>query len=430
MDDRRLAPIPARDRDTVGTWWFLVATAVLLVNDHVLKYRHPGWVTGKLSDVAGPVVVAALAATVVGRRPAVALTALAFTVVKTVPGVAELVAPILGGVTRRDPSDVVGLVGLVPLWFGSRRSERSTATATTTAVASSPSRRATAGRRRVLATCAPVVAVVALTATSQPNPPEVRTLATDGATVYAEMGVRGSYAATDVSWAASTDGGRTWEPTRTPTVAALAAMVRSETEVCRPDGSCLSARGATVDEHGGDGSWRSTFQLSRDQADVLAYRRFGSGAPVDELFTGVLVAPLADGEVVLVAASDQGVLRRSGTAWERVAVLGAVPTPTSGATWPLDLAGVALLASAPVSFLALSIRALLRGGGGGRVIGSVAGAVLVGLAIWSVGAAVWLAGTVTAQHPVLLAAALFVVAAAVVAVPLGFVKAISRDIAP
>lgn len=428
MDDRRIAPGLRRWHETVGTWWFLAAATVLLVNDQVLKHRHPGWITGKVSDVVGPVVVAALAAVVVGRRPAVALTALAFTALKTVPGAAELVAPVLGGVTRRDPTDLVGLVGLVPLWFGPRPAHRAPP-AQLAPPALRPAVPAATWRRRVLPVVGPVVAVVALTATSRTNPPEVRSLATDGATVYAEVGVRGSYAATDVSWAASTDGGRTWEPTAAPTPTDLAAMVRSDTEACRSDGSCLSVRGATVDEHGGDGSWRTTFRFSDDQADVLVYRRFGSGTPIDELFTGVLVAPLADGEVALVAASDQGVLRRTDTAWEQIAVLGATPTPTSGATWPLDLAGVALLASAPISFVALSVRALTRGGGGARVLGSIAGAVLVGLAIWSVGVGAWFVGTFTAQHPVLLAGVLFVLAAAVVVVPLGFVKAIGRDLA-
>lgn len=42
------------------------ATALLIVNDHLLKAAYPGWVTGKLSDVAGlvmapPVVAVALA---------------------------------------------------------------------------------------------------------------------------------------------------------------------------------------------------------------------------------------------------------------------------------------------------------------------------------------------------------------------------------
>jgi len=52
----------------------------------------------------------------------------------------------------------------------------------------------------------------------------------------------------------------------------------------------------------------------------------------------------------------------------------------------------------------------------------------VGLAIWSVGVGIWFAGTFTAQHPVLLAGSVFVIAAAVVVVPLAFVKTISRDV--
>ena len=43
----------------------LAAIACFLINDHVLKPSHPGWMTGKLSDVAGliffPVLIAAVA---------------------------------------------------------------------------------------------------------------------------------------------------------------------------------------------------------------------------------------------------------------------------------------------------------------------------------------------------------------------------------
>ncbi len=77
----------------------LAAVALLLVNDHLLKARWPGWVTGKLSDVAGMVffplllfAVAAGAARIARRSGgdsrallvgcAVA-TALAFAAVKT-----------------------------------------------------------------------------------------------------------------------------------------------------------------------------------------------------------------------------------------------------------------------------------------------------------------------------------------------------------
>jgi hypothetical protein len=32
---------------------FALALVVLVLNDHVLKTAYPGWITGKLSDVAG-----------------------------------------------------------------------------------------------------------------------------------------------------------------------------------------------------------------------------------------------------------------------------------------------------------------------------------------------------------------------------------------
>src|SRR5918995_4450814 len=43
---------------------FVLALVVLVLNDHVLKQAWPGWVTGKLSDVAGLVVAPLLLAAV------------------------------------------------------------------------------------------------------------------------------------------------------------------------------------------------------------------------------------------------------------------------------------------------------------------------------------------------------------------------------
>ena len=40
------------------TWPFVLALAVLLVNDALLKQAYPGFITGKLSDFAGFAVVA------------------------------------------------------------------------------------------------------------------------------------------------------------------------------------------------------------------------------------------------------------------------------------------------------------------------------------------------------------------------------------
>jgi hypothetical protein len=46
----------------------LVAVFVLLLNDHLFKQVWPGFVTGKLSDVAGLVVAPPLVALVLARR--------------------------------------------------------------------------------------------------------------------------------------------------------------------------------------------------------------------------------------------------------------------------------------------------------------------------------------------------------------------------
>jgi hypothetical protein len=86
----------------------LLAVAVLLVNDWVLKRQFRGsFVTGKLSDVAGlifaPVVLSALIGLVL-RKPLThrrlilccAATALGFAVVKLYPPVGDIVAHLIG----------------------------------------------------------------------------------------------------------------------------------------------------------------------------------------------------------------------------------------------------------------------------------------------------------------------------------------------
>lgn len=84
--------------------WALAAIAVMLANDHWLRHAHPGWVSGKLSDVAGLVFFPALlhdvslwlapppSGAVERRRLVVAslLTALVFAAVKTLHGPADL----------------------------------------------------------------------------------------------------------------------------------------------------------------------------------------------------------------------------------------------------------------------------------------------------------------------------------------------------
>lgn len=142
----------------------LAAIGLLVANDHVLKALAPGLLTGKLSDVAGlaffPLLLVGLwevGLAVAGRwsRPsrqalvaAVAVTALAFVLVKTTGAGADLYGWTLGGLQWvpgaaidalrggpvdqispagivRDPSDLVALAALaIPVAIGHDRWSR------------------------------------------------------------------------------------------------------------------------------------------------------------------------------------------------------------------------------------------------------------------------------------------------------------------
>ena len=100
---RAYAPIMMRWRVLVSPV-FTGAVAVLAVNDHVLKHQWLGFVTGKLSDIAGLAVIAILLTILVRPAPAIALTAAGFIALKAVPGVNVFAALVLGGVTLADRS--------------------------------------------------------------------------------------------------------------------------------------------------------------------------------------------------------------------------------------------------------------------------------------------------------------------------------------
>ena len=102
----------------------VAAAALLALNDHVLKGAGlvPGWLTGKLSDVAGlfffPVLLFALVAAVRPARGAAArvrraallaaLTATVFTAIKVLPLANAVASAVLGPVVP-DPSDLLAL---------------------------------------------------------------------------------------------------------------------------------------------------------------------------------------------------------------------------------------------------------------------------------------------------------------------------------
>ena len=122
----------------------LVAIAVLLVNDHLLKGSAPGILTGVLSDIAGlmffPLAIVAVLEHLRGRRfvvpsrspvlVAVALTAVAFGAINTSMGADRLYEQAQGWlrlgwrpvVNVADTRDLLALPALiVPLFLGLRR---------------------------------------------------------------------------------------------------------------------------------------------------------------------------------------------------------------------------------------------------------------------------------------------------------------------
>jgi hypothetical protein len=148
---------------------FLVAVAVLLLNDWVLKVAFENWVTGKLSDVAGLAAFSMFAAVVFARhlRTVFFATAVGFLLWKSPlsDGVLEAwnaVGPWpLGRV--KDYSDLLALGVLVPTYRHMRQMQE----LCRPRYASLP--------RRVAAAAAGLVGIMAFTATSVRRPTPIET---------------------------------------------------------------------------------------------------------------------------------------------------------------------------------------------------------------------------------------------------------------
>ncbi|WP_157521691.1 hypothetical protein [Herbidospora cretacea] len=104
----------------------VAALVVLVVNDHVLKQAWPGLVTGKLSDVAGLVLLPALLDLVVRNAVvSIAVTGVGFTLVKATSTGAWLASEALTSlagpsVVLADPADLLALPALWVAWWAYR----------------------------------------------------------------------------------------------------------------------------------------------------------------------------------------------------------------------------------------------------------------------------------------------------------------------
>lgn len=107
-------------------WW--IALALLLLNDHLLKGWGPGWLTGKLSDVAGMVMAPALVAVLarVRTRPGLVRTHVGAGVALAAINISETCARAVEGMMATaglpwriwaDPTDLLALFALPVAWW-------------------------------------------------------------------------------------------------------------------------------------------------------------------------------------------------------------------------------------------------------------------------------------------------------------------------
>lgn len=322
-----------RDRSALlASPLFLGAVALLTVNDHLLKERWPGLVTGKLSDFAGVVVVAVLLVVLTGSRSlAVGLTVVGFVALKTIPGVTLLTAQVLGGTTRRDPTDLVALAVLVPCWRWFARE-------------------GAAGRsdvRRLFQVGGGAIALLAIVATPCPAWPKVVGFArsVDGGLV---AGVRDSYDGVD-RWAGSADG-TTWHRIPRPE----SHRFRDRRSLCLRDKCFRVVPGRSVQARSGDSDWHTEFHYTAEQERRRGLRRSDVCSGSVDTFSSIAIIGSGDRRRVLVGMGSDGVLVRNADGrWARHAVLNAHPVRLDGASWLAEIPWFVLLAGLIVWSVAL-----------------------------------------------------------------------------
>ncbi|MFF3437911.1 hypothetical protein [Streptosporangium sp. NPDC002721] len=359
--------------------WFghpatVVATFVLLINDHLLKALWPGLVTGKLSDVAGLLVAPPVLALVLspglalsrtGSSPvrarlvalvAIAATGVGFTLVKTTEAGAELASrawTLVAGpsLVLADPTDLVALPALGAAWLVWRRCG-----------AGHPA-------RRVRALVIVPVALVGVTATSaEPGPPAATQVFVRGEAITVVMDHE-----TEI---VSSDGGRTWaalpvreqgprslppsdppESSPLPDVASpspspgLAEPGSSSvpdrvTRACLPDepAHCyrvVPPRLAVDESRDGGAGWDTVWAVSEGRQGALQRRTEERWSRSWQGSSAIAVQRVPDGHVVVAANGDDGIVVRDARGnWRRMGLSDG--GFSANAAIPLDAPGVGL----------------------------------------------------------------------------------------
>ncbi len=377
---RRIQPVMESSQDSLLAWFghpaTVVATFVLLVNDHLLKTLWPGLVTGKLSDVAGllvapPVlalafsavlallrigssssalaslrtgsspVLASLAPTRLAAHGAIVVTGVGFTLVKTTEAGAELASrawALAAGPSRTlaDPTDLVALPALGVAWLIWRRCGTDHPV------------------RRIRALIIVPVALVGVTATAaEPQPPAATQVFVRGGviTVVLDRGAE----------ILSRDGGRTWigrpsqersplSPSPSPDSglpgAGPSPALDPVTRACLPDepAHCyrvVPPRLAVDESRDGGTSWNTVWAVSEGRQGALRrqmedrWRRPWRGS------SAIALQRVPGGHVVVAANGDDGVAVRDARGnWRRMGLSDG--GFSAEAAIPLDAPGVDL----------------------------------------------------------------------------------------
>ncbi|MFE9688829.1 hypothetical protein [Micromonospora sp. NPDC005806] len=354
----------------------MLALVVLVLNDHVLKATQPGWLTGKLSDVAGlvlaPPLVAVLAALIVPRIPVRALPGLGlglvgigFTAVKTSGYAAAAASAAWSAVSgpslvRADRTDLLALPALAVAGWAWHRARRD------------PVGRRSARLVRLLVLLP--AAALAVAATSVVGSHDaLRATVVDGrlaAGTGSSTGARIMWPAT--TWRLSDDGGETW---RSPTPAeqqvldpfppspgspvapppsAIASIpsapVREDCSTATPQRCYRLVAGRIRVEESDDAgrTWRLAWEVTERQRAILS-RRYQDAGPRGERITGQELAVLDVGggrHVVLVANGRDGFAVRGPEGdWRRI---GFAEVPNGGSPPPLGASSPAARHSDPL----------------------------------------------------------------------------------
>jgi hypothetical protein len=281
----------------------VVSLVVLVVNDHWLKSAAPGPVTGKLSDLAGLVVLPPVLAALF-RAPAglaLATTGLGFVVVKaTGPGAdaASALWSVLRGpsVIRADLTDLLALPALLLAWWAWTRARK----------------RPLPPRVFARAVLLPV-ALLGVVATSAPQYPSVTGVADHEGRLVLADDLRSA-------WYVSDDAGRSWSPYEDdgdPLPVRTEDCVNAEPFVCY---RIVPGRLAVEESANGGRTWRTSWEVSEPARRILAADQYPDVSDVErELASRALVVwPDAGGHTVLVANGRDGYARRDtdGT-WHR-----------------------------------------------------------------------------------------------------------------